>query len=66
MNTNNNLNKREKNAELPLFSYESVSAATNNFLAMNNLGGRGLWTCLQGMLHFPGEFALNTTKKNRH
>jgi hypothetical protein len=42
MNTNNNLNKREKNAELPLFSYESVSAATNNFLAMNNLGGKGV------------------------
>jgi hypothetical protein len=41
MNTNNNLNTREKNAELPLFSYESVSIATNNFLAMNKLGERG-------------------------
>jgi hypothetical protein len=30
MNTDNNLNKREKNdVELPLFNYESVSATTN-------------------------------------
>ena len=41
MNTNNNLNTREKNAELPLFSYESVSAATNNFLVVNKLGEGG-------------------------
>jgi hypothetical protein len=41
MNTNNNLNKREKDAELPLFSYESVSAATNNFLTVNKLGEGG-------------------------
>jgi hypothetical protein len=38
MNTNNNLNKREKNTELPLFSYESVSTAANNFLAVNKIG----------------------------
>ena len=41
MNTNNNLNIREKHAELPLFCYKSVSAATNNFLAMNKLGEEG-------------------------
>jgi hypothetical protein len=41
MNTNNNLNKREKNAELPLFSYGSVSAVTNNFSAMNKIGEGG-------------------------
>jgi hypothetical protein len=39
MNTNNNLNTRDKNVELPLFNYESVSVATNNFLAVNKLGG---------------------------
>jgi hypothetical protein len=41
MNTNNNLNTREKNAKLLLFNYESVSAATNNFLAVNKLGEGG-------------------------
>jgi hypothetical protein len=41
MNTDNNLNKREKDVELPLFSYESVSAATNHFLAVNKLGEGG-------------------------
>jgi hypothetical protein len=41
MNTNYNLNTREKNAELPLFSYASVSASTNNFLAVNKLGEGG-------------------------
>jgi hypothetical protein len=41
MNTNNNLNKREKDAKLKLFSYESVLVATNNFLAMKKLGEGG-------------------------
>jgi hypothetical protein len=41
MNTNNNLNKREKDAKLPLFSYESVLVPTNNFLAMKKLGEGG-------------------------
>jgi hypothetical protein len=41
MNTNNNLNEREKDAELPLFNYKSVLAATNNFLAVNKLGEGG-------------------------
>jgi hypothetical protein len=42
MNTDNNLNKREKNdVELPLFSYESVSATTNDFSTTNKLGGGG-------------------------
>jgi hypothetical protein len=40
MNTNNNMNK-EKDVELPLFSYKSVLAATNNFLAVNKLGEGG-------------------------
>jgi hypothetical protein len=37
MNTNNNMKKKEKDFELPLFSYESVSTATNNFSAVNKL-----------------------------
>ena len=42
MNTKNNMKKREKkDAELPLFSYKSVSAATNNFSIANKLGERG-------------------------
>lgn len=41
-NTKENLKKiGEKDVELPLFSYESVSAATNNFSAMNKLGEGG-------------------------
>jgi hypothetical protein len=41
MNTNNNMKKKEKDFELPLFSYESVSTATNNFSAVNKLGEGG-------------------------
>jgi hypothetical protein len=41
MNTNNNMKKREKDVELPQFSYESVLATTNNFSAMNKLGEGG-------------------------
>ena len=32
------MKKREKDAELPLFSYKSVLTTTNNFSAMNKLG----------------------------
>jgi hypothetical protein len=38
MNTNNNLKKREKDAELPLFNYKSVPIAANKFSVMNKLG----------------------------
>jgi hypothetical protein len=38
MNTNNSPKKKEKGAKLPLFSYKSVSAATNKLLAINKLG----------------------------
>jgi hypothetical protein len=42
MNTENNMKKQEKkDVELPLFSYESVSAATDNFSAANKLGEGG-------------------------
>ncbi|XP_062177119.1 G-type lectin S-receptor-like serine/threonine-protein kinase At2g19130 [Alnus glutinosa] len=39
MNTDKDMKKREKkDAELPLFSYNSVSTATNNFSVTNKLG----------------------------
>lgn len=41
MNTNNKMKKKEKDFELPLFSYESVSIATNNFSVVNKLGEGG-------------------------
>jgi hypothetical protein len=41
MNANNNMKKKEKDFELPLFSYESVSIATNHFSAVNKLGEEG-------------------------
>jgi hypothetical protein len=41
MNTNNNQKKKENDVELPLFSYESVLAATNNFSVTNKLGEGG-------------------------
>jgi hypothetical protein len=42
MNAENNMKKRDKkDAELPLFSYESVSAAIDNFSAANKLGEGG-------------------------
>ena len=53
MNTENNTKKREKDAELPLFSYESVLAATNNFLAMNKLGEGGFGPVYKVCYIFP-------------
>jgi hypothetical protein len=42
MNIENNTRKREKkDAELPLFGYESVLATTNNLSTMNKLGEGG-------------------------
>jgi hypothetical protein len=41
MKTNNNMKKKEKDFELPLFSCESVSVTTNNFTVVNKLGERG-------------------------
>ncbi|XP_059437556.1 G-type lectin S-receptor-like serine/threonine-protein kinase At2g19130 [Corylus avellana] len=49
-NTDSNLKKREKDAELSLFSYESVLAATNNFSAVNKLGERGFGLVYKGKL----------------
>jgi hypothetical protein len=42
MNTDKDMKKREKDVELPLFSYDSVLATTNNFSTTNKLGERGL------------------------
>ncbi|XP_059429282.1 receptor-like serine/threonine-protein kinase SD1-8 isoform X2 [Corylus avellana] len=63
MNTNNNLNKREKDTELPLFSYESVSAATNNFLAVNKLGEGGYGPVYKGKLLQGKEIAVKMLSK---
>lgn len=38
---NNNGNSRKREVKMPLFSFASVSAATDNFLAANKLGEGG-------------------------
>ncbi|XP_059448779.1 receptor-like serine/threonine-protein kinase SD1-8 [Corylus avellana] len=63
MNTNNNMNKREKDAELPLFSYESVLAVTNNFLAVNKLGEGGYGPVYKGRLLQGKEIAVKMLSK---
>ncbi|GLT64141.1 hypothetical protein SLA2020_366510 [Shorea laevis] len=63
MNTNNNLQKREKAAELPLFSYQSVSAATNNFSAVNKLGEGGFGPVYKGKLLRGQEIAVKMLSK---
>jgi hypothetical protein len=62
MNTNNNMKKKEKDFELPLFSYESVSIATNNFSAVNKLGEGGYGPVYK-VRNISDECALNTIKK---
>jgi len=63
MNTNNNMKKKENDFELPLFSYESVSIATNNFSAVNKLGEGGYGPVYKVRNIFSDECALNTIKK---
>ncbi|XP_062175782.1 G-type lectin S-receptor-like serine/threonine-protein kinase At4g27290 [Alnus glutinosa] len=63
MNTNNNLKKKEKDFELPLFSYESVSIATNNFSAINKLGEGGYGPVYKGKLHRGQEVAVKMLSK---
>ncbi|XP_059437683.1 uncharacterized protein LOC132170643 [Corylus avellana] len=63
MNTNNNLNKREKDAKLPLFSYESVLAVTNNFLTVNKLGEGGYGPVYKGKLLQGKEIAVKMLSK---
>ncbi|XP_062177165.1 G-type lectin S-receptor-like serine/threonine-protein kinase At1g11330 [Alnus glutinosa] len=63
MNTNNNMKKREKDFELPLFSYESVSIATNNFSAVNKLGEGGYGPVYKGKLLRGQEIAVKMLSK---
>ncbi|XP_059455077.1 receptor-like serine/threonine-protein kinase SD1-7 [Corylus avellana] len=63
MNTNNNMKKREKDAELPLFSYESVLAATNNFSAENKLGEGGFGPVYKAKLLRGQEIAVKMLSK---
>ncbi|XP_062175920.1 receptor-like serine/threonine-protein kinase SD1-8 isoform X2 [Alnus glutinosa] len=63
MNTNNNMKKREKDFELPLFSYESVSIATNNFLVVNKLGEGGYGPVYKGKLLKGQEIAVKMLSK---
>ncbi|XP_059437344.1 receptor-like serine/threonine-protein kinase SD1-6 [Corylus avellana] len=63
MNTNNNMKKREKDAELPLFSYESVLAATNNLSAVNKLGEGGFGPVYKAKLLKGQEIAVKMLSK---
>ncbi|XP_059437225.1 G-type lectin S-receptor-like serine/threonine-protein kinase At4g27290 [Corylus avellana] len=64
MNTNGNLKKREnKDAELPLFSYESVSVATNNFSPAKKLGEGGFGPVYKGKLLKGREIAVKMLSK---
>ncbi|XP_059457404.1 receptor-like serine/threonine-protein kinase SD1-7 isoform X2 [Corylus avellana] len=64
MNTENNKKKREKkDAELPLFSYESVLAATNNFSGVNKLGEGGFGPVYKGKLLRGHEIAVKMLSK---
>ncbi|GLT64153.1 hypothetical protein SLA2020_366630 [Shorea laevis] len=65
MNTDSNRKKREKkDAELPLFSYESVSAATNNFSTANKLGEGGFGPVYKGKLLRGQEIAVKMLSKD--
>jgi hypothetical protein len=56
--SNVNIRGKKKDAELPVFSYESVLAATNNFSIANKLGQGGFGPVYKVyMIHFPDEFA---------
>ncbi|XP_059437423.1 G-type lectin S-receptor-like serine/threonine-protein kinase CES101 [Corylus avellana] len=64
MNSENNTKKREKkDTELPLFSYESVLAATNNFSAVNKLGEGGFGPVYKGKLLRGQEIAVKMLSK---
>jgi hypothetical protein len=52
MNTNNNMKKKEKDFELPLFSYVSVLAVTNNFSTVNKLGEGGYGPVYKVLIFF--------------
>ncbi|KAG6651692.1 hypothetical protein CIPAW_06G130400 [Carya illinoinensis] len=63
-NTRDNAKKKgKKDAELPLFSYESVSAATNNFSTANKLGEGGFGPVYKGKLLKGQEIAVKMLSK---
>ncbi|XVF70459.1 hypothetical protein PTKIN_Ptkin11bG0163300 [Pterospermum kingtungense] len=49
---------RNREAKLPLFSFSSVSAATNNFSATNKIGEGGFGPVYKGILRKGGEIAV--------
>ncbi|XP_035542136.1 G-type lectin S-receptor-like serine/threonine-protein kinase At1g11300 [Juglans regia] len=63
--TEDNLKRRgKKDAELPLFSYKSVLAATNNFSIANKLGEGGFGPVYKGKLFRGQEIAVKMLSKN--
>ncbi|XP_042985332.1 receptor-like serine/threonine-protein kinase SD1-6 isoform X1 [Carya illinoinensis] len=63
-NTKDNDTKRgKKDVELPLFSYESVSAATDNFSTANKLGEGGFGPVYKGKLLKGQEIAVKMLSK---
>ncbi|KAG7975915.1 hypothetical protein I3843_06G123900, partial [Carya illinoinensis] len=63
-NTKENDKKRgKKDVELPLFSYESVSAATDNFSTANKLGEGGFGPVYKGKLLKGQEIAVKMLSK---
>ncbi|KAG2703288.1 hypothetical protein I3760_06G131700 [Carya illinoinensis] len=63
--TKDNLKRRgKKDAELPLFSYKSVLAATNNFSIANKLGEGGFGPVYKGKLFRGQEIAVKMLSKS--
>ncbi|KAL3807841.1 hypothetical protein ACJIZ3_000353 [Penstemon smallii] len=61
--TNNMRNRNMKNSDLPMFSYASVSAATNNFSRNNKIGEGGFGPVYKGKLSNGQEIALKKLSK---
>ena len=62
--SNVNIRGKKKDAELPVFSYESISAATNNFSTVNKLGQGGFGPVYKvHMIHSPDDFASNLLRQ---
>ncbi|CAL5436148.1 unnamed protein product [Camellia sinensis] len=62
-NTGYNLTRGKKDAELPFFSFTSVSAATASFSPENKLGEGGFGPVYKGKLHKGQEIALKRLSK---